>query len=150
MFSQTAVQIYKDGGDAKLERFLHKVLTAEVANREETRRNRLLREAAFPVYKTLQTYDFGPLKLPAQLTPQELEEVAFVADHRNLVLYGPVGTGKTHLATAIGVAACAAGYRTRFFTAAELAIRLSEALKDGTLEKLLVSILKAELLIIDE
>ena len=150
ILSQTAVRICKESGDAKLERFLHKVFTAEVANREETRKGRLLREAGFPVYKTLEGYDFGALKLPPQLTREDLYGVEFVNDHRNLVLYGPVGTGKTHLATAIGVAACAHGYRTRFFTAAELAVRLSEAFKAGTLERLLATILKADLLIIDE
>ena len=150
VLSQTAVRICKESGDAKMERFLHKVLTAEVANREETRQARLLREAGFPVYKTLEGYDFASLKLPPQLTREDLHNAAFVEDHRNLVLFGPVGTGKTHLATAIGVAACARGYRTRFFTAAELAVRLSEAFKAGTLERLLATILKADLLIIDE
>lgn len=150
VLSQTAVRICKESGDAKMERFLHKVLTAEVANREETRQARLLREACFPVYKTLEGYDFASLKLPQQLTREDLHNAVFVEDHRNLVLFGPVGTGKTHLATAIGVAACAKGYRTRFFTAAELAVRLSEAFKAGTLERLLATILKADLLIIDE
>jgi DNA replication protein DnaC len=69
---------------------------------------------------------------------------------KNLMLFGPVGTGKTHLATALGVLACDKGIRTRFFTAAELVVRLSEAYAAGTLEKLLRSILRAELLIIDE
>jgi len=150
VLSQTAVRVCKESGDAKMERFLHKVLTAEVANREETRQVRLLREAGFPVYKTLEGYDFASLKLPPQLTREDLQNAGFVDDHRNLVLFGPVGTGKTHLATAIGVAACTRGYRTRFFTAAELAVRLSEAFKAGTLERFLVMVLKADLLIIDE
>lgn len=76
--------------------------------------------------------------------------MSFVPEKKNLVLYGPVGTGKTHLATALGVIACEKGYRTRFFTAAELVVRLSEAYATGTLEKLLKSILRADLLIIDE
>lgn len=51
----------------------------------------------------------------------------FVRMKRNLILYGPVGTGKTHLAIALGVAACEAGLETRFFTAASLATKLDEA-----------------------
>jgi len=66
------------------------------------------------------------------------------------VMVGKSGTGKTHLATALGVIACQMGRRTRFFTAAELVVRLSEAFAAGTLEKLLRSLLRSELLVIDE
>jgi len=149
-FSQTAVSICETEGDAKMERFLMRILKAEMENRDKVRHARFLREAAFPVYKTLSGYDLVNLRLPPQLTKAELDSVAFVLEKKNLVLYGPVGTGKTHLAIALGVAACAVGYRVRFFTAAELVVRLSEALAAGTLEKLLASILKADLLIIDE
>jgi len=149
-FSQTAVRICKESGDARMERFLAKVLTAEIENREQVRHARFLREAAFPVYKTFEGYNFANLKLPPLLSRAELESASFIGDRLNLVLYGPVGTGKTHLAIAIGVAACARGYRVRFFSAAELVVRLSEAFAAGTLEKLLRTILKADLLIIDE
>ncbi len=149
-FSQTAITVCKESGDAKLEQFLAKVLAAELENREGVRHARLLKEAAFPVYKTFEGYDFTNLKLPPLLPKGELESASFVVEKRNLVLYGPVGTGKTHLAIAIGVAACARGQRVRFFTAAELVVRLSEAFAAGTLEKLLRTILKTDLLIIDE
>jgi len=142
-FSQTALRICEQTGDARMEEFLQKVL-------EETRQARYLREAGFPVYKTLEGYDFSNVKLPPLLVRETLDRGDFVEEHKNLVLYGPVGTGKTHLATAIGVAACAAGYHVRFFTAAELVVRLSEAFATGTLEKLIHTILKAQLLIIDE
>ena len=149
-FSQTAVRICKESGDAKTERFLVSVLLAELENREKVRQARLLHEAAFPVYKTFEGYEFGNLKLPPALSRAELESTSFIEEKRNLVLYGPVGTGKTHLAIALGVAACARGRRVRFFTAAQLVVRLSEAFASGTLEKLLRTILKADLLIIDE
>jgi DNA replication protein DnaC len=149
-FSQTAVRLCKESGDAKMERFLARVLAAELENREGVRQARFLHEAAFPVYKTLEGYDFANLKLPPLLSIADLESASFVGEKRNLVLYGPVGTGKTHLAIALGVAACARGLRVRFFTAAELVVRLSEAFAAGALEKLLRTILKADLLIIDE
>jgi DNA replication protein DnaC len=149
-FSQTAVRICEESGDARMERFLATVLAAELENREGVRQARFLHEAAFPVYKTLEGYDFANLKLPPLLSHADLESASFVDEKRNLVLYGPVGTGKTHLAIALGVAACARGLRVRFFTAAELVVRLSEAFAAGALEKLLRTILKAELLIIDE
>jgi DNA replication protein DnaC len=149
-FSQTAVQLCEQEADAPQEEFVLRIIKSEVGYRDEVRRRRYLREAAFPVYKTLEGFDFTTVKLPPSLSRQELCSGSFVAEKRNLVLYGPVGTGKTHLATALGVIGCQMGRRTRFFTAAELVVRLSEAFAAGSLEKLLRSILRAELLIIDE
>jgi DNA replication protein DnaC len=149
-FSQAALQLCEQEATSSQEEFLHRVLVCEMSHREQVRRARFLREAAFPVYKTLAGYELQHLKLPTQFSQKELQEGQFIREKKNLLLYGPVGTGKTHLAIAVGVMACEAGIRTRFFTAAELVVRLSEAYKSGTLEKALKTILKAELLIIDE
>ena len=149
-FSQTALHLCEEKSTASQEGFLLEVLKSEMANREEVRKARFLRDAGFPVYKTLAGYDFASLRLPPNLSRTELSGGAFIAENKNLVLYGPVGTGKTHLASALGVLACERGIRTRFFTAAQLVVRLSEAFANGALEKVLSSILKAQLLIIDE
>jgi len=149
-FSQTALRLCEEEGSSSQEEFLLHVLRSEMANREEVRRARFLREACFPVYKTLVGYGFQNLRLPPNLSRTELCGGGFITEKKNLVLYGPVGTGKTHLATALGVLACEQGIRTRFFTAAQLVVRLSEAFANGVLEKVLSSILKAQLLIIDE
>ena len=127
------------------EEFLYQVLSQELAWRE-----RLLKRAAFPVRKTLDDYEWTALRLPAALPAEDVTSCNFVRMKRNLILYGPVGTGKTHLAIALGVAACEAGLETRFFTAASLATKLDEARRSGNLEKLLQSIDRAELVILDE
>jgi len=148
--SQTAIRLCEHEAAASQEKFLLHILKSELANREEVRRARFLREAAFPVYKTLEGFEFTSVRLPPSLSTEELYSGAFITEKKNLVLYGPVGTGKTHLATALGVLSCSMNLRTRFFTAAELVVRLSEAFATGTLEKLLKNLLRADLLIIDE
>ena len=148
-WSQVAVDLCKEA-KAMEEAFLHKVLEKELENREASRRRRLLREAAFPVYKTLETYDFGQIKLPSGLEKEDLVNGSLLRHKRNLILYGSVGTGKSHLATAIGVKACEEGYKVRFFTVPEIIVRLTQVYKEGTLEKTMKKILSADLIIFDE
>jgi len=133
-----------------MDQFLLNVLRSEMVSREQARRASFLLKATFSVYKTLEGFHFTSLTLPPALSRHELTSIEFVTWKTNLVMYGPVGTGKTHLATALGVEACNRSIRTKFFTAAELVVRLSEAHKEGMLDKLLKSVLKTELLIIDE
>ena len=149
MLSQNSVQLCKEA-TPKQEEFLYQVFRSELEHREYCRRARFLKKAAFPVYKTVEGYDFSSIKLPSSLSRDELLTGLFIREKRNIVMYGPVGTGKTHLATAIGVNACENGIETRFFTASEIVLKLSEFKRCGTLEKFIHELLKAELLIIDE
>ena len=79
-----------------------------------------------------------------------MTELSFLQPKENLIFMGAVGTGKTHLATAIALKACQEGRRVRFFTAAELANILLERNTKGTLNNFLNSLKKAELIVIDE
>jgi DNA replication protein DnaC len=92
-FSQTALHLCEQEATSSQEEFLHRALVCEMAHREEVRRARFLREAAFPVYKTLAGYEMQHLKLPAQFSLKELQEGEFIREKKNLLLYGPVGTG---------------------------------------------------------
>ena len=130
--------------------FLIQAMTAENTNRDQARRTRLAKRAGFPAPKSFTAYDWATVKLPATLTRADLTSAAFVADHQNLVCYGPVGTGKTHLAIAIGQAAIDQGIPVRFFTVSELVIRLAEAKTQGRLDRLLGEVAKASVLILDE
>ena len=149
-FSQTAVHLCEEAASFKQEEFLHTVLSKELESRDESRKTRLLKEAGFPVYKTLEGYDLTKVKFPAALSRMDMTEAGFIQCKQNIVLYGKVGTGKTHLAVGLGVRACSLGYSVRFFSVAELVVRLSDAVRSGTLEKLLGRILKADLIILDE
>ena len=130
--------------------FIERWFTAELDSREQSKRLRLLKQAGFPADKTLDGYDWTNLKMPADWGRAQLENLDFVAGCEDLVLYGPVGTGKSHLAIAIGRLACERGVPVRFFTATGLLMRLRRAQQENRLDRELASIGKARLLIIDE
>lgn len=130
--------------------FLDQAMAAELDNREQARRARLLRRAGFPAPKTFDGYEWAGVKLPDALDREQVTGAGFVADKVNLVCYGPVGTGKTHLAIAAGMAAVEAGKTVKFTTVSDLVIRLGEAKTAGALERLTRDLAKQDLLILDE
>jgi DNA replication protein DnaC len=130
--------------------FLLQLFTAELEERDIKRRNAYLKAAKFDIVKTLENYTFEDIKFPTALTPDDLTGVTFVPRRENLILYGNVGAGKTHLAVAIGVAACDAGYKTRFWRTATLVNALTEAKRRGELSVFMKQFEKLDLLICDE
>lgn len=141
--------IRQDGTPKQIE-YLAAALQREIARREENKRDRLVKKARFPTYKTFEGYGYRCVKLPPALSREDLENVRFIEERNNLVLYGPVGIGKTHMAIAAGVSACMKGYKVRFYTVTELVLKLAEARKNGTLERLRSDLNGLDLLILDE
>lgn len=131
-------------------RFLAGLLAAEQKSRAASRRMRLLKGARLPVMKTLAGYDFTTLALPSGYTRAELTDLEFIPKAENLVLYGDVGTGKTHLAIALAAHAAHQGLRTRFFTTAALVMHLRRARTEGRLDRELAILSKFDALVIDE
>lgn len=131
--------------------FLEQALKDEAMARAERMRRMLTRLAGFPAIKTLDEFDFEfALGVPKALV-LELGSLAFVERAENVVLLGPSGVGKTHLAVALGYRATQAGFRTRFITAADLLMQLTTALRRNQLEDTIKRITKPyKLLIIDE
>ena len=144
--SSSVADLCKNEATPKQEEFLLHVFQAELAAREENKRHRLMKRAGFPTYKTFEGYEYGHIQFPPLFSREELESCQFIREHKNLILYGPVGTGKTHLAIAIGVKACQMGLKTKFFSVTELVLKLAEARKQGTLEKLVKDLQKQDLL----
>lgn len=130
--------------------FLAQLLELELRHREVTRRNRNLNAAGFDVVKTFEDYSFNHIQIPKSINAEELKDAEFIGRKENLILYGPVGTGKTHLATAIGVAACSSGKRVKFFRTATLVNQLSESKAKGELKRFMRQVEKTDLLICDE
>jgi DNA replication protein DnaC len=132
------------------EAYLLRLTELEVAARAANTLAARIRQAGFAVYKDFDTYDFTAL--PALNKPKllELARGEWIEQHYNLCLIGNAGTGKTHIATALGLAACREGWRVRFFTAAGLISRLEEAQKQYQLERFLGQLDKVDLLVVDE
>ena len=149
-FTSAIPDMSREEGTPKQVEYLRDALEREIGRREENHKERLIKRARFPVYKTFEGYGFDQIQLPPVLGRKDLEDVSFVGNKQNLVLYGPVGVGKTHMAIACGVKACTLGYRVRFYTVTELVLKLAEARKNGTLERLRSVLNQQDLLILDE
>lgn len=126
------------------------MLLYELDVRERRKKERLLRKARFPRIKSFEGYDFSQVTFPDDYGVEASKGLSFVDAAQDFVFYGQTGRGKTHLATAIGLAYVNLGMETRFCTAAGLVLELTKANREHRLEQLLRDISKARLLIIDE
>ena len=122
----------------------------ELGNRDEARKQRLLKAASFPTMKSLDDYRFDELTMPSSMSMEEMTGLGFIAKKHTLVFYGICGSGKTMLSIALGIKACMEGLRVKFITLSQLASRLLEASENGNLERMLEDYRKLDLLIIDE
>jgi DNA replication protein DnaC len=139
------------GKEASYPDFLEQALGTEVAARQSRSRSTLARLAGFPAIKTIDGFDFEFASGVPKPQLLELASLTFVERNENVVLLGPSGVGKTHLAIALGYAATQAGIKTRFITAADLLLTLTTALRQNQLGQALKrGILAYRLLIIDE
>lgn len=132
------------------EQYLLQLTELEVAARSTNALTSRIKQAQFPVEKGLEDYDFAAMKSVNKQKVLELARGEWVRQHTNLCLLGQPGTGKTHLAIALGLAACREGIRTKFFTAAALVNQLETAQQQYNLERLLNRLDKLDLLIVDE
>jgi DNA replication protein DnaC len=131
--------------------YLEQVLQAEHALRQERSRDMLVKLATFPSVKTLEEFDFKAADGVPKARMQELAGLAFIERRENVILLGPSGTGKTHLAISLGVRAIERGYKVRFITAADLMLQLEKARREGRYEQYLRrALLGPRLLILDE
>jgi DNA replication protein DnaC len=130
--------------------FLEELVSRELAAKHDRLTTMKTTMARFPFHKTLESFDY---KFQPSLEPKVIKELAtgrFIADADNVLLLGPPGVGKTHLAVGLGLRACASGYRTTFTTASGLIASLVKAYQENRLEEKLKLLVQPKLLIIDE
>jgi DNA replication protein DnaC len=111
---------------------------------------RKIKAAKFPAIKTLDSFDFKVIPSLNKLQVADLTRCGWIERRENVIALGPSGTGKTHIALGLGLAACQKGLTVRFITASSLVHELMEARDEKRLLKLQKSLAKVSLLIIDE
>ena len=137
-------------GTPKQVEYLAGYLEAERDSRDASRRAQLLRRCGLPAPKTFDGYDWSAVSWPDGLGREDLLSLSFLERREDLVLMGDVGTGKTHMASALCQLACDRRLEARFFTASSLVMRLRRARDEGRLDREMSQIGRAALLVIDE
>ncbi len=131
--------------------YFEQLLQAENAARQTRKQSMFTRMAGFPSLKTLEEFDFNFATGVPKKQVNELASLAFIERKENIVLLGPSGVGKTHLAVALGYKAVQAGMKTRFISASDLILQLTTAQRQDKYKSVIQrSVLAPKLLIIDE
>lgn len=137
-------------GNQGYDRYLLALCTQELAQRQQNRQARLIKLARFPLLKELADFDFSCVPSLSKMRVLELAQGGYIRQAEPLLLVGNPGLGKTHLATALAVAACRQGYKVRFYNAAALVNELLQAEDEHRVPKLLNATLKQQLVVLDE
>jgi DNA replication protein DnaC len=132
------------------ERFAQALLSTETSAREAHGGDARIRQARFPARKTLEEFDFTFQRSVKKQVIEHLGQLDFLHAKENVILLGPPGTGKTHLAIALSIRACLAGQRVLFRTATEWVALLADAQRQGRLEDELRRLERYPLLVCDE
>lgn len=146
----TAVARQCTEADQSYELFLERLSELEVNARQAKAIDRRLRQAGFPGVKELMDFDFTAVPKLNKKRVQDLSRCEFVEQRANVVLLGPPGTGKSHLAVALAREACRRGYNAKFFTAAGLVNTYLEAQQERQILRLEAQIKRRDLIVVDE
>jgi DNA replication protein DnaC len=135
----------RDYGD-----YLLQLTERELIEREQRAAQRRIKSAKFPVLKTLENFDFGAQSSINETLIRQLASSEYLEARENVLMIGNSGTGKTHLATALGFAACAQGKRVRFWGATALVTHMLEMREAHELKRFFAQVEKHDLIILDE
>ena len=130
--------------------FLARLVELELIDRERRLVERRIKQAGFPVVKQLESFDFKAIPALNKMLVLDLARGEYIARRENVILLGPSGVGKTHVALALGLAACQKGLGVRFATAPHLVHELIEARDEKRLLRLQAQLARVNLLIVDE
>ena len=130
--------------------YLLRLCELELIERERRMIERRIKAAKFPATKSLDSFDFKTIPSVNKVLTMELARCEYVSKRQNIIALGPSGTGKTHVALGLGLAACQKGLKVRFTTAAALVHEMIEAVDERRLQRHQKQLAAQDLLIIDE
>jgi DNA replication protein DnaC len=131
------------------EELLRALVEVEIIARDASNTRLRTKQAGFPTIKTIEQFDLAASSIPAQ-TWSYLTSLEWIRARENITFIGPAGTGKSHALIALGHAAVEAGLRVRYFTAAELVENLYRGLADNSVGKLIETVLRHDVITVDE
>src|SRR5712692_11970885 len=145
-------KLAEDAAHANLgyDRFLHKLVEQEIAQRELNQQFRRIRAARFPMLKELADFDFSAVPKLNKAQVLDLARGAYIAKAEPILLVGNPGLGKSHVATGLALAACRQGHKVRFYNAAGLVNEMLELQEELKLSRFMAGICKQDLLVLDE
>jgi DNA replication protein DnaC len=147
-YTGVAAVCRKDRADFPV--YLLRLTERETLDREKRATERRIKDANFPVIKTIDTYEFSAQPSINEAMVRELLRGEYLDKRENVLLIGNPGTGKTHLASALAFSACAQGRKVRFHTATDLVTQLVECREERRLQRLQKQLQRLDLLVIDE
>lgn len=130
--------------------FLYNLLKREIEIRDMAHIENLMKEAKFPVRYTFDQFRTDEVEFPEGCSIESLKSLEFLHDHKNIIMYGGTGTGKTMLSICIGLTACSRNIPVRFLRTASLVNTLSSKMKSGKLDPFREKLCKASVYILDE
>ncbi|WP_127573277.1 IS21-like element helper ATPase IstB, partial [Paenibacillus xylaniclasticus] len=134
----------------EIQNIVEQILSAELDGRRRAKLGKLVQQAGFPHIKTFEGYVYDHISFPSGSSPEKIQGLEWLERNENLLLMGAVGTGKTHMATALGVEACRRGKAVQFYRDSDLVAVLQEKFAAGTLSRFRDKLRKVDLLILDE
>jgi DNA replication protein DnaC len=147
-YASMAAVCQKDQSDFST--YLLRLVERELLDRENRAAERRVKDASFPVLKTIDTFDFKAQPSINKQLVRELMRGEYIDKKENVLLIGNPGTGKTHLACALAFSACAQGNKARFYTATSLITELVECREERRLQRLQKQLQRFHLLVLDE
>jgi DNA replication protein DnaC len=136
--------------DTNIKEYVYKLLNAEIEGRKRAKLGKLLKDSNIPQIKTSEGYRFEEIIFPSICNRERLLSLEWVNKKENVIMIGNVGTGKSHMATALSVEACRKGMSVQFFRVAELVETLKDKFNQGSMRRFKNILKKKDIIVLDE